>query len=73
MWQEITILLSERLQNLDTVLTELEKYPIYTGLDEQDSACIFIMKHAQTSLGKSCRSLKSRAQYTLKLLSNLKS
>ncbi|OAD52479.1 N-alpha-acetyltransferase 25, NatB auxiliary subunit [Eufriesea mexicana] len=73
-WKEIAMLLEERVQNLDSVLTEFEKYQLYTGLsNEEDDVCATIIKHGQDSLGQSCRSLKCRAQITLKLLSNLKS
>nr|XP_012136081.1 PREDICTED: N-alpha-acetyltransferase 25, NatB auxiliary subunit isoform X1 [Megachile rotundata] len=72
-WKEIAILLSEKVDNLDSVLTEFEKYQLNTGLDNEDDVCAAILKHGQASLGQSCRSLKSRAQITLKLLSSLKS
>ncbi|EFN87304.1 N-alpha-acetyltransferase 25, NatB auxiliary subunit [Harpegnathos saltator] len=72
-WREIAMLLSERIRDLDAVLTEFEKYELYTGLDEKDDVSVSIAKRGQTSLGQSCRALKSRAQLTLRFLSNLKS
>ena len=73
-WKEIAMLLEERVQNLDSVLTEFEKYQLHTGLsNNEDDLCVTLIKHGQDSLGQSCRSLKSRAQITLKLLSSLKS
>ncbi|CAK9820354.1 N-alpha-acetyltransferase 25, NatB auxiliary subunit [Anthophora plagiata] len=73
-WKEVAVLLEERVQNLDTVLTEFEKYQLHTGLsNNEDDVCATIIKCAQDSLGQSCRWLKSRAQITLKLLSSLKS
>lgn len=67
------MLLAERVENLDAVLTEFEKYELYTGLDENDDVCVTIMKRGQASLRQSCRALKSRTQPILRLLSNLKS
>ncbi|KAG5344691.1 NAA25 acetyltransferase, partial [Acromyrmex charruanus] len=72
-WREVAVLLSERVENLDAVLTEFEKYELYTGLDENDDVCVTIMKRGQVSLRQSCRALKSRTQPILRLLSNLKS
>ncbi|XP_076755634.1 phagocyte signaling impaired isoform X1 [Xylocopa sonorina] len=73
-WKEIAMLLEERIQNLDLVLTEFEKYELHTGLsNDENDVCSTIVKYGQDSLGQSCRSLKSRAQITLKLLNNLKS
>ena len=72
-WKEVATLLSERVENLDSMLTEFEKYQLHTGLDNEDDVCAAIIKHGQASLGQSCRSLKSRAQITLKLLGGLKS
>lgn len=69
----MAVLLSERVQNLDAVLTEFEKYELYTDLDEKDDVCITIIKRGQASLRQSCKSLKSRTQSILRLLSNLKS
>lgn len=72
-WKEVAILLEERIQNLDSVLSEFEKYQLHTGLNNDEDVCATIIKYGQDSLGQSCRSLKSRAQITLKLLTNLKS
>ncbi|XP_024887489.1 N-alpha-acetyltransferase 25, NatB auxiliary subunit [Temnothorax curvispinosus] len=72
-WREVAVLLSERVENLDAVLTEFEKYELNTGLDEKDDVCVIITKRGQASLRQSCRSLKSRTQPILRLLSNLKS
>lgn len=72
-WKEVAILLEERIQNLDSVLSEFEKYQLHTGLNNDEDMCATIIKYGQDSLGQSCRSLKSRAQITLKLLTNLKS
>lgn len=67
------MLLIERVENLDAVLTEFEKYELHTDLDEKDDVCVTIIKRGQSSLRQSCRSLKSRTQPILRLLSNLKS
>lgn len=68
------MVLEERIQNLDSVLTEFEKYQLHTGLsNDEEDLCAIIIKYGQDSLGQSCRSLKSRVQSTLKLLSSLKS
>ncbi|XP_017891294.1 N-alpha-acetyltransferase 25, NatB auxiliary subunit [Ceratina calcarata] len=73
-WKEIAILLEERVQNLDSVLTEFEKYQLHTGLgNDEDDVSATILKHGQESLAQSCRSLKSRTQITLKLVKGLKS
>lgn len=69
----MAVLLSERIRDLDTVLTEFENYELHTGLDEKDEVCIDIMKRGQASLKQSARALKSRAQLTLRFLNNLKS
>lgn len=68
------MVLEERIQNLDSVLTEFEKYQLHTGLsNDEEDLCATITRYGQDSLGQSCRSLKSRVQSTLKLLSSLKS
>lgn len=68
------MVLEERIQNLDSVLTEFEKYELHTGLsNDEEDLCATIIKYGQDSLEQSCRSLKSRVQSTLKLLSSLKS
>jgi len=67
------VMLSEKVEKLDAVLTEFEKFEVYTGLDEKDEVCVNIVKSGQVSLSQSCRSLKSRTQSILRLLSNLKS
>ncbi|XP_029676321.1 N-alpha-acetyltransferase 25, NatB auxiliary subunit [Formica exsecta] len=72
-WREVAVLLIERVENLDAVLTEFEKYELHTDLDEKDDVCVTIIKRGQSSLRQSCRSLKSRTQPILRLLSNLKS
>lgn len=72
-WREVATLLSERIRDLDAVLTEFEEYELYTGLDEGDDVCASIAKRGQASLRQSSRALKSRAQVTLRFLSNLKS
>ncbi|KAL6448145.1 hypothetical protein ACFW04_000276 [Cataglyphis niger] len=72
-WREVAVLLIERVENLDAVLTEFEKYELHTDLDEKDDVCVTIIKRGQASLRQSCRSLKSRTQPILRLLSNLKS
>lgn len=69
----MAVLLSERIRDLDMVLTEFERYELNTGLDEKDEVCISITKRGQASLRQSARALKSRAQLTLKFLNNLKS
>lgn len=69
----MAVLLSERVENLDSVLTEFEKYELHTGLDESDDICVGIINRGQASLRQCCRSLKSRTQPILRLLSNLKS
>lgn len=72
-WKDVAIVLAERIQNLDLALTELEKFQLHTGLsDDEDDIRTPIIKYGQISLGQSCRSLKSRAQITLKLLNSLK-
>lgn len=73
-WKDILTLLAKRIQALDTVLTEFEKYQLNTGLNiSEDEIHATITKYGQASLGQSCGSLKSRAQITLKLLNSLKS
>ncbi|XP_015437860.1 PREDICTED: N-alpha-acetyltransferase 25, NatB auxiliary subunit [Dufourea novaeangliae] len=72
-WKDIAMLLIERIHNLDLMLTELEKYQLNTGLNkDEDDIRAMIIKYGQASLRQSCRSLKSRAQITLKLLNSLK-
>ena len=71
-WRNITTLLTKRIQNFDSVLTEFEKFQVHTGLsNDNNDICATIIKHGQASLGQSCRSLKSRVQTTLKLLNSL--
>ncbi|XP_043260160.1 N-alpha-acetyltransferase 25, NatB auxiliary subunit [Colletes gigas] len=73
-WKDVSILLTERIKNLNRVLTEFEKFQLHTGLsNDEDDIRTSIIKYGQVSLGQSCRSLKSRAQITLKLLNSLKS
>ncbi|EZA56704.1 N-alpha-acetyltransferase 25, NatB auxiliary subunit [Ooceraea biroi] len=72
-WREVAAMLSEKVEKLDAVLTEFEKFEVYTGLDEKDEVCANIVKSGQVSLSQSCRSLKSRTQSILRLLSTLKS
>nr|XP_031835022.1 N-alpha-acetyltransferase 25, NatB auxiliary subunit [Nomia melanderi]XP_031835023.1 N-alpha-acetyltransferase 25, NatB auxiliary subunit [Nomia melanderi]XP_031835024.1 N-alpha-acetyltransferase 25, NatB auxiliary subunit [Nomia melanderi] len=73
-WKDISTLLVKRIQALDTVLTEFEKYQLNTGLNNsEDDIHATILKYGQASLGQSCGPLKSRAQITLKLLNSLKS
>lgn len=68
------MLLEEKVQNLVSALTELQKYQLHTGLSNTETdVCATIIKYGQEGLGQCCRSLKSRAQNTLKLLSSLKS
>lgn len=69
----MAIILTEKVENLDAVLTEFQKYELKTGLDEDDEVDVAIMQHGQASLKQSCGSLKSRTQPILRLLSNLKS
>ncbi|XP_076276164.1 phagocyte signaling impaired isoform X1 [Lasioglossum baleicum] len=73
-WKDISDLLAERIQNLDSVLTEFEKYQLNTGLDDsEDDVRATIIRYGQASLGQSCGPPKSRTQITLKLLNSLKS
>ncbi|KAI4494650.1 hypothetical protein M0804_000851 [Polistes exclamans] len=72
-WKEIVAFLSEKVRNVDAALKRLEKYPFETGLDAEDAICAMIIKQGQASLAQSCKSLRSRSQLTLKLLSSLKS
>lgn len=71
-WKAIATFLTEKVQNLDEALTKLMKYPLQTGLENEDNLCVKIMKQGQASLAQSCKSLKSRSQLILKLLSCLK-
>lgn len=61
------------MRHLDAALKQLEMHPFQTGLDGEDKICAMIIKQGQASLVQSCKSLKSRSQLTLKLLSSLKS
>ncbi|KAF7402329.1 hypothetical protein HZH66_004596 [Vespula vulgaris] len=72
-WREIAVFLTEKVRHLDAALKQLEMYPFQTGLDGDDKICAMIIKQGQASLVQSCKSLKSRSQLTLKLLSSLKS
>ncbi|XP_076236201.1 phagocyte signaling impaired [Calliopsis andreniformis] len=72
-WRDVATLLVERIQNLDSVLTEFEKFELHTGLDVDNDIHATIVNYGQDSLDQSCRSLKSRAETTLKLLNSLKS
>ncbi|XP_035725725.1 N-alpha-acetyltransferase 25, NatB auxiliary subunit-like isoform X1 [Vespa mandarinia] len=72
-WREIAVFLTEKVRHLDAALKQLEMYPFQTGLDGEDKICAMIIKQGQASLVQSCKSLKSRSQLTLKLLSSLKS
>ncbi|XP_012253045.2 N-alpha-acetyltransferase 25, NatB auxiliary subunit [Athalia rosae] len=72
-WKDVTSLLMERANVLDSVLTILEKVQLTTGLDANDMAVTTVMERGQESIAQSCRELKSRVQLTLKLLSSLKS
>ncbi|XP_053986052.1 N-alpha-acetyltransferase 25, NatB auxiliary subunit [Hylaeus anthracinus] len=72
-WKDVAVLLTERIQNLDSVLTEFEKFQLHTRLSSNEyDIRIPIIKYGQVSLGQSCRSLKSRAQISLKLLNSLR-
>ncbi|XP_020285803.1 N-alpha-acetyltransferase 25, NatB auxiliary subunit [Pseudomyrmex gracilis] len=72
-WKEVAVILTEKVENLDAVLTEFQKYELKTGLDEDDDVHVAIKQRGQASLKQSCGSLKSRTQPILRLLSNLKS
>ncbi|OXU18145.1 hypothetical protein TSAR_006441 [Trichomalopsis sarcophagae] len=73
-WLEISQVLTEKLQNLEFILNDLEKLEYCSGLNpEGDILNKRVHKFVYSSLESSYSSLKSRIVNTQKLVNNLKS